>query len=261
MADMFSKSEAYESLMGRWSDRLAPVFMEFAGVRDGGRVLDVGCGTGALCRAVLDAAPLSEVVGVDPSEPFIAYARERCADPRAAFDVGDALNLPYPDASFDQTLSLLVFQFIPEGEQAAEEMHRVTRPGGTVAACTWDGEGGFELTSAFWDEAGKLDPALKKRGDSRLFRRGQFSRLWDAAGLQDVEETGLGIQMDFASFDDYWLPFLQGATPMGAYVKALVPEGREALREALWKRFLPGGEDGPFALGGRAWAARGKVPG
>lgn len=261
MTDMFSKSEAYENLMGRWSDRLAPVFMEFAGVRDGERVLDVGCGTGALCRALLEATRRSEVVGVDPSEPFIAYARAQCAGPRAAFDVGDALDLPYPDASFDQSLSLLVFQHIPDGEKAAGEMRRVTRPGGSVASCTWDGEGGNELTSTFWDEVNKLDPAARKqRGETRLFHRGQFTGLWEAAGLQNVEETGIEFRMEFTSFDDYWPPFLQGATPMGAYVKGLSPEGREALREALRKRFLPEGKDGPFTLGGRAWAVRGTVP-
>jgi len=262
MADMFSKSEAYENLMGRWSDRLAPAFMEFAGVRDGERVLDVGCGTGALCRAVLDAAPRSEVVGVDPSEPFIACVRARCAGPRAAFDVGDALDLPYPDASFDQSLSLLVFQHLPDGERAAAEMRRVTRPGGSVASCTWDGGGGHELTSTFWDEAGKLDPAARKgRGGTRLFRRGRFTELWEAAGLEEVEETSLEVQLDYISFDDYWLPFLQGATPMGAYVKALPPEARDALRGALRARFLGGGPDGPFTLRARAWAVRGRVPG
>jgi SAM-dependent methyltransferase len=262
MADMFSKSDAYEKTMGRWSDLLAPLFLDFAGVSDGERVLDVGCGTGALCWAVLDAARTSEVVGIDPSESFTEHARERCGDPRAAFDVGDAQELPYPDASFEKSLSMFVFQFIPEGEKAASEMRRVTRPGGTVAACTWDAGGGMELTGTFWDEVGKLDPAARRRREEnrRLFLEGEFTGLWNAAGLENVEETTLEIQCELASFDDYWLLFLQGATPMGAYVESATPEGRDALREALRKRFLPDGEDGPFTLGARAWAVRGRVP-
>ena len=140
-------------------------------------------------------------------------------------------------------------------------MRRVTRPGGSVAACTWDGEGGFELSSAFWEEVYKLDSvAKKKRVKTHLFKKGQFTELWDSAGLNNVEETALEFLMGFTSFDDYWLPFLQGATPMGTYVKDLTPEDRDALREALRKRFLPSGEDGPFSLGSRAWAVRGTVP-
>ena len=130
MSDQFSNTEAYDKYMGRWSTRMAPLFLDFAGVSDGDRVLDVGCGTGTLSRAVLDATHSSEVVGVDPSAPFTEHARERCASPRAAFDVGNALDLPYPDASFDQALSQIVFMFIPDGEKATGEMRRVTRLGG-----------------------------------------------------------------------------------------------------------------------------------
>ncbi len=261
MADMFSKADAYDNFMGRWSVRLAPLFLNFAEICDGERVIDVGCGTGVLSRAVAGAALHSEVVGIDPSAPFTEHAREQFADSRVSFDVGDAQELPYPDASFGQSLSMLVFHFIPDGEKAAAEMRRVTRPGGLVAACTWDGEGGFELMGVFWDEAYKLDPDIKKkRADSRLFRRGQFTGLWDSAGLENVKETALEIKYDFISFDDYWLPFLKGTTPMGVYVESLPPEGREALREALRKRLLPGGEDEPFTLGARAWAVRGTVP-
>ena len=84
--------------------------------------------------------------------------------------------------------------------------------------------------------------------------------MWDSASLEKVEETAIELQMDFTSFDDYWFPFLQGVGPVGAYIEDLSPEDRDALREALRKRFLPGGEDGPFRLGARAWAVRGRVP-
>ena len=143
MADSFSNTEAYENLVGRWSAPLAVLFLDFAGVNDGERVLDVGCGTGALCRAVLNATRTSEVVGVDPSEPFIEYAREHNSEPHVTYDVGNAQDLPYPDAAFGQSLSMLVFHFIPDREKGASEMRRVTRQGGTVAACTWDAEGGI----------------------------------------------------------------------------------------------------------------------
>ncbi len=223
----------------------------------------MGCGTGALSRAVVDAAPRSEVVGVDLSEPYIEYARSQRADPHITYDVGNALDLSYPDASFGQTLSMIVLHIIPETEKAAGELRRVTRPGGTVAACTWDsGDGGLELASTLWAEAARLDPAAEEKLKTkfRYNRRGELTGLWKEIGLENVEETALEFGMDFTSFDDYWLPFLQGVGPQGAYIQDLSPEVRDALREAMRKRLLPGGEDGPFSLGARAWAVRGTVP-
>ncbi|MBI3126178.1 MAG: methyltransferase domain-containing protein [Candidatus Tectomicrobia bacterium] len=265
MAGMFSNAAAYDGYMGRWSAKLAPLFLDFAGIHDGGRLLDVGCGTGALCRAAAEAAPRSEVVGVDPAQAFIEHARAQCTDPRITYDLGDALNLSYPDDSFDQSLSLLVFMFIPQGERAAGEMRRVTRPGGAVAACTWDsGDGKMELASTFWEEAVRLDPAAEaRRADKtlRYNRRGELGALWKGIGLEGVEETAIGMRMEFASFGDYWLPLQREVGPIGTYAKGLSPEARDALRGALRARFLGGGPDGPFTLRARAWAARGTVPG
>jgi ubiquinone/menaquinone biosynthesis C-methylase UbiE len=145
MADMFANARAYEARMGRWSARLAPLFVNFAQITDGGRVLDVGCDTGSLVRAVATMMRQSAIVCIDPAQPFIEYTRTQVADPRITFDRGSALDLPYPAGAFDYTLSLLVLMFIPHPEKAASEMRRVTRPGGTVAVCTWDREG-LEMT-------------------------------------------------------------------------------------------------------------------
>ena len=209
MPEMFSNASSYDRFMGRWSSRLAPLFAKFARIRDGDRVLDVGCGTGSLVQAVANLNGQSEVVGIDPSPAFIAYARQRFTDPRISLDQGSAFELPYPASSFDHALSMLVFHLIPTPDRAAREMRRVTKPGGTVAACTWDGGGGMELNSIFWSEAISLDPAAEMRAERArgCNLKGQLSELWKATGVNDSEEISIDIRMDFASFDDYWLPY------------------------------------------------------
>src|SRR5512142_1187016 len=138
MDNRFSNAQAYEYYMGRWSRVLAEKFLDFVGIRDGERVLDIGCGTGALARSLAARTLRSEIVGVDPIVPFVDYARAHASDPRMQFDVGDALNLSYPATAFDACLSLLVIMFIRDPGSALTEMRRVTRPGGIVAACVWD---------------------------------------------------------------------------------------------------------------------------
>jgi ubiquinone/menaquinone biosynthesis C-methylase UbiE len=149
MADMFSNAAFYDAYMGRWSRRLAPMFVEFAQVSDDSKILDVGCGTGILSQVVAAATLSSEITGVDNSVPFVQYGRTHVAEPRIKFDVGNALELPYPDATFDQCLSLLVLELIPKPEKVLSEMCRVTRSGGSVAVCNWDGSRGMQLITIF----------------------------------------------------------------------------------------------------------------
>ena len=260
MPEMFANAVGYEQLMGRWSVRLAPLYAEFAQLRDVGRILDVGCGTGALVKTIAEVARKGEIVGVDPAQAFIDYARTRFKDPRIVFQVGDAMQLPFPTAHFDQTLSLLVMMFVPQPERAAAEMKRVTRPGGSVSACTWHRDQ-LQLTSIFWEEACKLDPGADARAQRPRHsnREGQLTALWKSAGLVDVEETAIDMQLPFTSFSDFWEPHLKGVAPHGAYVASLSEERREVLRQALHKRILGDQPDGSFSLNAKALAVRGRV--
>jgi len=259
---MFSAGDAYERFMGRWSRALAPLLVEFAGVRDGDAVLDVGSGTGALTAAVVVVAPSSRVIGIDPAAPYVDFARTRHPGDLVRFEVGDAQRLRFPDGSFERTLSLLVLNFIPDPTKALDEMIRVTRPGGTVAAAVWDYGQDMEMLRVFWDEAISLDPAMAGRDERHmpLCRKGELSALWRAHGLQDVSEQALTIQTRFVSFDDYWWPFLERQGPAGTHVGALSDSEREELRRRLRKRLLGDGPDRPIVLAARAWAVRGNVP-
>ncbi|MFO1328066.1 MAG: methyltransferase domain-containing protein [Rubrivivax sp.] len=262
-AAMFAAAEAYDRYMGRWSRRLAPLFLAFAGVRDGDRVLDVGSGTGSLALAAADALPASPVLGIDPSASFVDFARRRGTPPRLRFEVGDAQELPCPSSGFDHALALLVLNFVPDHQRAIAEMRRVTRPGGTVGACVWDYGDGMQMLRVFWDAATALDASTAERDERhmKLWRPGQLAAAWAEAGLAEVREETLSIELPFASFDDYWGPFLAGAGPGGAHVARLDPAARDALAARLRRQLLGGRADGAFTLMASARCVRGKVPG
>jgi len=259
--DIFGVGDAYELFMGRWSRRLAPLVVRFASVADGDVVLDVGSGTGELTLAIAAVGPAVDVTGIDSSSAYLRAARPRVPANRVRFLAGDAQALPFPDATFDRTLSMLALNFVPDPQQALREMRRVTRRGGTVGAAVWDYGGRMEMLRAFWDEATALDPAIAVRDERHmpLCREGELGELWRAFGLGNVEERPLDIELAFSSFDDYWRPFLGGQGPAGAYTLSLSAATRDALAASLRHRLLADRSDGPFILQGRAWAVNGAV--
>jgi SAM-dependent methyltransferase len=261
-AKMFSASADYERFMGRWSRQLAPEYIAFAGVKNGDRVLDVGTGTGSLASVLEATMTSSEIVGVDPSEAFISYAKKNAKSGRTRFETGDAQALRFQDSSFDQTMALLVMNFIPDHNKAIGEMRRVTRPQGVVSTCVWDYDAGMQMLRFFWDEAVALDPAIEPKDERhmKLSREGQLGELWNSAGLVNVQQEPVSIDQAYESFDDYWGPFLKGAGPGGAYVVSLSDERRRQLETRIRKRLLGNRENGPFVLKARARCVRGEVP-
>ncbi len=258
---MFDDVKGYDWFMGRWSAALAPLFLD--AVLDGApgpaAVCDVGCGTGNLSAALLARDPGLHVTGVDLSPPFVAAAQDRLAGPHVRFQVGSALALPLPDAEVDAALALLVLNFVPDPAAAVAEMRRVTREGGVVGAAVWDYGGGMAMLRTFWDaaaavhpEAAAVDPAL-----ARTAQAGGIEELFGAAGLDRVEGGLLAVPMGFASFDDYWTPFLAGVGSAGDFVRVLAPADQEALRAELQGRL----GDGPIEMTSTARWVRGTVPG
>jgi SAM-dependent methyltransferase len=267
MASNFTATDAagYELTMGRWSRLLAKAFLAFAPVQRGARVLDLGCGTGSLTRALLaDVGDTGAVVGVDVAAPYVAHARATIEDPRATFEVADASSLSYADNSFDAVRSILVLNFIPEYRTAATEMLRVTRRGGTVAAAVWDIAGGVVMMRLFWDVAVVLDAKAATFRDRTtagpLTGSGELRQVFVDAGAVEVEERDVLIRMEFASFEDYWTPLLSGQGTLGSYTISLDDAGRERLREGLRDAYLSGHADGPRSFTAVSRAVKGRKP-
>jgi ubiquinone/menaquinone biosynthesis C-methylase UbiE len=254
----------YESTMGRWNRRLAPLFVAFAGIDEGDEVLDVGCGTGHLAATVAAGSRARTVCAIDLAPAYIEYAQSQYADRGVRFETGDACALPYRDASFDRVLSLLMLHFVPQAPQAIAEMRRVARPGATVAAAVWDARGGFVANRIFFDTAAALDPAAaarRARNYTRpLTRPGELADAWRSAGFENVVETMLAIRMEFASFDDFWRPHTGREGPAADYVRSLGEAARERLRAALESAYLDGEADGPRSYAALAWAVKGVAP-
>ena len=242
-------AEAYDRFMGRYSVQLAPQLAELGGVEAGQRVLDVGCGPGALTGELVRRLGAGAVAAVDPSDPFVAAAKAR--HPGVEVQRASAERLPFDDGTFDAALAQLVVHFMADPVAGLREMARVTRPGGVVAACVWDHAGDRTPLAVFWRAAHELDPGTQ--GESALAgaREGHLAELLAEAGLTSVEEATL----EFASFEDWWEPFTLGVGPAGAYVGTLDDAPRGLLRERCDE--LLGAP--PFTVSSVAWAARGLV--
>jgi len=243
--------EGYDRFMGRYSTQLAPQLADFGGVRAGQRVLDVGCGPGALTAELVHRVGDSAVSAVDPSETFAASASARY--PEVDVQVASAENLPFADSSFDGTFAQLVVHFMADPVVGLSEMRRVTADGGSVAASVWDHAGDRTPLAIFWRAARELDPNVHDEAELAGARDGHLAELLAAAGLTSIEETTLLASSRFASFDEWWEPFTFGIGPAGAYARELDESGRQELRAGC-ERLLP---TAPFTVDAVAWAARG----
>ena len=245
-------AEAYDRFMGRYSGPLSPLFADFAGIADTQRVLDVGCGPGALTSELVSRVGASNVTAVDPSSSFVDSIGARL--PGVRVERASAEALPFPDGTFDAVMAQLVVHFMTDPLGGVREMSRVARRGGTVAACVWDHGGGRGPLSAFWELVAEVDPAAPGEWMLPGATEGDLARIFTAAGLSVVEDTLLTVEVDHPSFQDWWEPYTLGVGPAGAYVASLDEGQRERLRVACEERLVP-----PFTVSAFAWAARAVV--
>ncbi|RZT92573.1 class I SAM-dependent methyltransferase [Rivibacter subsaxonicus] len=244
-------ADAYDGFMGRYSRLLSSQMVDLASVCAGQRILDVGCGTGALTSELVARFGPAAVAAVDPSEPFVAATRER--HPGVDVRRSVAEQLPFPDSAFDATLAQLVVHFMKDPVAGLTEMGRVTRRDGVVAACVWDHGGGEGPLRIFWDAARTLNPEIDDESHLPGARKGHLAELLEAAGLREIEATALSVTLEHPTFDAWWEPFTRGVGPAGAYLASLDADQGTRLREDCRRR-VP---SEPFTVTAIAWAARG----
>ena len=244
-------AQAYDRFMGRYSVGLAAPMADLAGVRAGQRILDVGCGPGALTGELVARLGSSAVAAVDPSASFVSAARER--NPGVDVRLAPAEALPFDDDAFDAALAQLVVHFMRDPVAGLREMARVTRPGGAVAACVWDHAGGQGPLGVFWDAVHSIDPDAPDESGLAGAREGHLAELFAAAGLEAIESTVLSVRVEHPSLEEWWEPFTFGVGPAGEHVSRLAAGDRDRLRENC-RALLP---DPPFTVSARAWAVRG----
>lgn len=252
-------ADAYDRFMGRYADVLAPPFAGYAEVGPGMKVLDVGSGPGALTTVLANVVGDRGLVAAAEPSPTFAAA---CAIRVPGVDVKEASaeSLPWDDSAFDVAIAQLVVHFMADPAAGVAEMHRVVKPGGVVAACTWDMDGGMTMLHAFWEAAVSLDSSAPGEGARARFGRPDVLReLWVEAGLSDISVSALDVEVGYENFEDFWRPFTAGVGPVGSHYASLEPPAQDALREECRRRV--GNPGGMFRLGARAWAVRGERPG
>lgn len=245
-------ADAYLRFMGRYSEPLALLFADLAGIAPGKRVLDVGCGPGALTSVLVSRTGTEAVSAVEPSKAFALAVRQRLPGVDVRSSVAE--RLPFPDRFFDATMAQLVVHFMADPVAGLREMGRVTRPDGVVAACVWDHAGGRGPLAAFWSAVRELDPAADDESGLAGVREGHLAELFVQAGLDVTSSGTLTVRVRHASFAQWWEPFTLGVGPAGAYVASLTPEQRAGLQERC-RRLL---SEESAEVSATAWAVTGR---
>lgn len=243
--------------MGKWSQLVGEIFLDWLAPAPGLRWLDVGCGNGAFTEMIVDRCAPSSADGIDPAEGQLAFARTRPAARLAQFHQGDAMALPFPDDTFDAAVMPLVIFFVPDPAVGVAEMARVIRPGGIVTAYGWDMPGGGFPYETLQVEMRALGVAVSQPPSRDASRLDVLHSLWTDAGLEAVEARVITVERTFADFEDYWAIVLRGPS-VAPKLAAMTPDASTRLKARMRER-LPADANGRITYSARANAVKGRV--
>jgi ubiquinone/menaquinone biosynthesis C-methylase UbiE len=252
----FDDGAAYERMMGTWSRLVGDVFLDWLSPRPGLRWIDVGCGNGAFTEQLIERCAPSDVVGIDPSEAQLAFARSRCNPKLAQFRQGNATALPFPEGRFDAAIMTLVIFFVPDPAKAVAEMVRVVGPGATVAAYAWDMLRGGSPTDPLWEGLRTMGVKQTLPPSPEASRIENLRDLWTNAGLEAVETRQITVSRTFPDFENF-LMTTRSATPALSAAVASVTNA-EQLTTQIRQR-LSVDADGRITYAARANAVKGRV--
>jgi SAM-dependent methyltransferase len=255
---LFPDGEAYERLMGRWSRLAGEIFLDWLDIPANVRWLDVGCGNGAFTAALIARCAPAEVIGIDPSEGQLSFARTRPGAKSAQFRIGDAQALPFGDDRFDVAVMALVITFLSDPGKAVSEMARVVRPGGWVGTYMWDVPGGGTPVHPIYVAMESLGMPSPRPPGAEVSRRDAMQALWKDAGLELIETQVIQIPVMYSDFDDFWDANTVPVGPQGKAIQEMSPTVRAQLRARLREQ-LPVGPDGRIAYESFANAVKGRV--
>ena len=256
----FNDGAAYERLMGRWSLLAGAQFLDWLTPAPGQTWLDVGCGNGAFTEVIATRAAPAMLIGIDPSDAQIAYARQRPGAKGATFQIGDAQALPFADASFDLAVMGLVIAFIPDPARGLAELVRVIKPGGTVATYMWDLPGGGLPLAPMFRALAQIGRPGQMPPSSAISTQAALDGLWHAAGLTDIRSAVVTIRTTFDDFEDFWTSVTGSAGPQARTLQSLSPEELTMLRQRL-QASLPTDAQGRITYPSVANAISGRKPG
>jgi len=256
--DTWNSGDTYEYFMGRWSKLVAPVFLQWLNFPYHLSWLDIGCGTGALGEAIYRHCKPAHLTCIDPSAELLEKAQERLSG-KADCMVGSVSHIPETGSTFDIVVSGLALNYFPDLNRAFAEMKAVLKKNGTIAAYVWDYADRMDFLRLFWDAAGEVDANAHKLDQGARFpicNKENMAKVFQKAGLANIETSYLDIETVFKNFDDYWNPFFGGQGPAPNYLTAQPHEVRDEIKNNIIKKLLVE-EDGSIKLMARAIAVRG----
>ena len=253
----FSDGAGYDVMMGVWSRSVGRVFLDWLRPASGLSWIDVGCGSGAFTQLVVEQWAPSAILGIDPSEAQLEFARSQSLGGVARFETGDAMALPLGDTSVDVAAAALVVHFMPDPAKGVAEMARVTRHGGIVATYAWDLAGGGFPYDTLNTQMRALGFPPSEPPHPEAAEAAELRRLFTAAGIAVVEAREITVTRSFQNFNDYWQTAI--TSPRMAMVLGKMPAEAVAELKDRVRAALPQEANGEIVPAARANAIWGRV--